>query len=473
MNKSSQIKVRVAPSPTGAFHVGNAQSALFNWLFARKNGGEFYLRIEDTDVERSTKESERGIMEALAWLDLNPDPLKAELRLGIRDGIIHQSQRKSRYHGELERLISSGKAFWCNHTKEELEAEKKRQESQKEPPRHLCNHKHRHHKTVFPATSPENKDWIIRLNVEHESDRKIIFNDVIRGPIEFEARLLGDISIARSLDSPLYNFAVVVDDSDMEISYVIRGEDHISNTPKQILIYEALELSIPMFAHLPLILGPDKSKLSKRHGGTSTADYQKDYLPAALLNFLGGLSYTFSKEIISKEEMVQEFDLAKVHKSGAVFDIKKLNWLNSQYVKMLTPDELRTATGISQIPDAAVPLITERLEKLSEAGEYGYLWEEPEYDVSLLLWKTSSFESVKKALDEVKVIVAGYDFKNGKEKFRKALDSLGEKTGDRGLVYWPLRVALSGKQKSPDPVDIAFVIGKEKTLERIDTALKK
>src|SRR3989344_5750033 len=341
MDKNN-IKVRVAPSPTGAFHVGNAQSALYNWLFARKNGGEFYLRIEDTDVERSTKESERGIMEALAWLDLNPDPLKAELRLGIRDGIIHQSQRKSRYHGELERLISSGKAFWCNHTKEELEAEKKRQESQKEPPRHLCNHKHRHHKTVFPATSPENKDWIIRLNVEHESDRKII----------------------------------------------------------------------------------------------------------------------------SKEEMVQEFDLAKVHKSGAVFDIKKLNWLNSQYVKMLTPDELRTATGISQIPDAAVPLITERLEKLSEAGEYGYLWEEPEYDVSLLLWKTSSFESVKKALDEVKVIVAGYDFKNGKEKFRKALDSLGEKTGDRGLVYWPLRVALSGKQKSPDPVNIAFLIEKKKPLEK-------
>ena len=167
------------------------------------------------------------------------------------------------------------------------------------------------------------------------------------------------------------------------------------------------------------------------------------------------------------------FDLAKVHKSGAVFDIKKLNWLNSQYVKMLTPDELRAATKISEIPDAAVALITERLEKLSEAGEYDYLWREPEYDKSLLIWKDSSVDAVLKSLKETKELIESFNYEDGKERFRKVLDSLSEKTGDRGLVYWPLRVALSGKQKSPDPVDIAFVIGKEKTLERIDCALRK
>ena len=281
---------------------------------------------------------------------------------------------------------------------------------------------------------------------------------------------MGDFSIAKSLDEPLYNLAVVVDDTDMEITHVIRGEDHISNTPKQILIYEALGKTLPQFAHLPLILATDRSKLSKRHGAVAVVDYKQDYLPEAVINFLGSMSFTFSKEILTKEEMVGEFELFKVHKSGAVFDLKKLNWLNSQYIKTLSPEEFRKASGIPEIPDAAVPLITERLEKLSDAQNFDYFWKEPEYDKKLLVWKNSSVEDVKNSLEESRKIIEKTE---NNETTRLALDELGKKIGNRGLVYWPLRVALTGKEKSPDPVDVFSVLGRERSLKRIETAIKK
>ena len=455
-----KIKVRVAPSPTGFLHIGNAQSALYNWLFARKNNGNFYLRIEDTDKERSTKEYEHSILYALEWLGLNWD-----------GEVVRQSQRGIKYRKALEQLITEGKAFWCNHTKEELEEEKKEQEAKKESLRHICSH--RNNKVHYPTSiSQRINDWVLRLAVNQKVERIVMFNDVIRGSIEFDARLLGDFSIARSLDNALYNFAVVVDDADMEITYVIRGEDHISNTPKQILIYEALGKTPPQFAHLPLILASDRSKLSKRHGGTAVADYKKDYLPEAIVNFLGGLSYTFSKDILTKEEMVEEFDLSKVHKSGAVFDVKKLNWLNSQYIKKLSPEEFKKVSGMPEIPDAAVSLITERLEKLSDTQNFDYFWKEPEYDPKLLFWKNSSPEDVKKSLEAVSKILWKSDF-HKQDLLRESLDELGKKLGNRGLAYWPLRVALTGKEKSPDPVDIAYVLGKEKTLRRVEIAIEK
>ncbi|MBI2064906.1 MAG: glutamate--tRNA ligase [Candidatus Yanofskybacteria bacterium] len=456
-------RVRIAPSPTGAFHVGNAQSALFNWLFARKNGGKFYVRIEDTDKERSNKESEENIIKALEWLDLKPD---AEF--------IRQSDNLPKHRKLLQDLLDSGKAFYCYHTPQELEAEQKDQELKKEAPRHICVHKKNQKKEV---------GGIIRLAVDSESDRVILFDDQIRGKIEFKASLLGDFSIARAVDDPLYNFAVVADDSDMEITHVIRGEDHISNTPKQILIYEALGLPIPLFAHLPLLLGSDRSKLSKRHGGTATLEYQQDYLPEALINFLGSLSYGFSKEIISKEDMIEEFDLAKVHKSGAAFDVKKLNWINSQYIKQLPAAEFKNLTGLS-VSDEAVLLITERLEKLSDVQNFDYFWKEPIYEKGLLKWppfakasegekKVATLEKSIETLTEVGKIIEKFDFKDNKDMLRKLLDDFSSKIGNRGLVYWPLRVALSGKEKSPDPVDIAFVLGKEKVKVRIDNAIKK
>lgn len=447
------VKVRIAPSPTGFMHIGTAQSALYNWLFARKNNGQFLLRIEDTDKERSTKEYVDIILNSLEWLDLKRDA----------EPVI-QSKNLPRHREMLEKLLTEDKAFYCHHTKEEMEGERKEQEAQKQAPLHVCSHK----------GGPRGKETggIIRLAVNGNSERIISFQDQIRGEVKFKESLLGDFSIARAIDDPLYHFAVVVDDIDMEITHVLRGEDHISNTPKQLLIYEALGKNPPLFAHLPLILAPDKSKLSKRNGAVSVIDYKKDYLPEALVNFLGTLSYTFSKEIISKEEMVKEFELGSVHKSGAVFDIKKLNWINSQYIKHLNTETFKQLTNLAELSDEAVPLITERLEKLSDVQNFEYLWKEPQYDKELLKWKKSDLERSVGTLAEVGQIIESFDFKD-RDELRKILDDFSNKIGDRGLAYWPLRVALTGKEKSPDPVDVAFAIGKEKTLKRIENATKK
>ncbi len=449
-----KVKVRIAPSPTGFLHIGTAQSALYNWLFAKKNGGEFNLRIEDTDKERSTKEYEQSILNALEWLGLKWD-----------GEVVRQSECAAKHREMLEQLLSEGKAFYCHHTQDELEVERNAQEGEKAPPRHVCNHKDSEKSTMSGG--------IIRLAVSRDAEAVVSFEDNIRGHIEFKTSLLGDFSIAKSLDEPLYNFAVVIDDADMEITHVIRGEDHISNTPKQILIYEALGFSVPQFAHLPLILAPDRSKLSKRHGATAVVDYEKDYLPEAIINFLGSMSFTFSKEILTKKEMAGEFELSKVHKSGAVFDVKKLNWLNSQYIKKLLPVEFKKVSGMPEIPDSAVPLITERLEKLSDTVNFDYLWKEPEYDKELLKWKKSTLEKSIETLTEVKKIIEEFDFKKEKEDLRKVLDEFSVKVGDSGLVYWPLRVALSGKDKSPDPVELLFVLGKEESLGRIEISIKK
>ena len=446
---SSNIRVRIAPSPTGFLHIGTGQSALYNWLFARKMGGEFFLRIEDTDRERSTKEYEESILGALCWLGLD-----------WGGEVVRQSERTQLYRTALEKLLSEGKAFYCHHSQEELEAERQRQEFQKQPPRHECNHK----------DLPLGKEGggIIRLNVGN-STQVVSFEDQIKGHIEFKANLLGDLSIARTVNDPLYNFAAVVDDAEMEISHVIRGEDHISNTPKQILVYEALGKTPPLFAHLPLILAPDRTKLSKRHGAMAVVDYKKDYLPEAIVNFLGGLGYTFSKDILSREEMIAEFDLSKIHKSGAIFDTKKLNWINCQYIKHLSPEEFRTVSGIKEISDSAVPLATERLEKLSDAQEFSYLWQEPIYEKELLRWKDSSFEDVTKSLGESLVVIEKLKTITD-ESLRNELETLSVDIG-KGLVFWPLRVALSGKEKSPDPVQLAVVLGKNEVVKRLKKAV--
>jgi glutamyl-tRNA synthetase len=449
MVNPSEIRVRIAPSPTGFLHIGTGQSALYNWLFAKKMGGKFYLRIEDTDRERSTKEYEQSILEALKWLGLDWE-----------GEVIRQSERAQLYRVALEKLLSEGKAFYCHHSQEELEAERQRQEFEKQPPRHECNHQN----------LPLGKEGggIIRLKVG-DSARVISFDDQIKGPIEFRAGLLGDFSIARTVSEPLYNFAAVIDDADMKISHVIRGEDHISNTPKQILVYEALGLPIPLFAHLPLILGSDRSKLSKRHGAMALIDYKKDYLPAAIVNFLGGLGYTFSKDVLLREEMITEFELSKIHKSGAIFDTKKLNWINCQYIKHLAPEEFRIVSGIQKISDSAVSLVTERLEKLSDAQGFSYLWSEPEYDKELLKWKDSPLGNVLKSLEVSLETIEKLEITD--ESLRSSLDDLSQKNGNKGLVYWPLRVALSGKEKSPDPVQLAVVLGKEEVVRRVQKAI--
>jgi glutamyl-tRNA synthetase len=444
------VKVRIAPSPTGFLHVGLARTALFNWLFARNHGGQFILRIEDTDLERSEKKYEQDIIQGLSWLGLEWDNKE----------IHRQTERSDIYEKYINQLLENGKAFWCHHTKEELEEEARKQTADKKAPRHVCGHK---------GIRKSEKGGLIRLAVDENSTRKIVFNDLVRGPIEFQENLLGDFSLAKDVRSPLYNFAVVVDDIDMRISHVIRGEDHISNTPKQILIYEALAADLPRFGHLPLILGPDRSKLSKRNGTVSINEYKKDYLPQTLVNFLGLLGYTYTSEIISLGEMTKEFDIAKVHKSGAIFDVKKLNWLNSQYVKKMPLKDFSRLAGLENLNEQALKIITERLEKLSDAGEFSYLWQEPQYDAELLHWKNETPDKSRSSLLESKLIFESSEMEE--PVLKTALDKLGQRLDNRGLAYWPLRVALSGREKSPDPVPIALAIGRQKTLERIDSAI--
>lgn len=411
-------------------HVGTAQSALFNYLFARHHGGEFYLRIEDTDRERSKKEYEAIILDSLQWLGLDWDNTE----------VMRQSERTAVYRDALQELLDSGKAFWREYTNDE--------------------------KLAMEKEGRTARDRVIVLKDDGDPERAITFDDMIRGPVTVLAKHVGQLVIAKSLDEPLYHFAVVIDDIDMAITHVIRGEDHISNTPKQLLIYEALGASVPRFAHLPLLLGADRSKLSKRNGDTSMTHYQQDYLPEALINFLGSLSYTFDPEMLTRDEMVAQFDLAKVHKSGAVFDIKKLNWFNSQYIRLLSPVQFKALISMPDLPDTAVPVMTERLERLTDIAQFSYLWQTPEYEGTLLPWKETSTGETCRALQAV----AELDMIT-----QETIDALvvEQFSGQKGSVYWPLRVALSGQKNSAGPLDIARVIGPEETKYRIAIALQK
>lgn len=447
-----KVRVRFAPSPTGNLHVGGARTALFNWLFTHHYGGEFILRIEDTDLERSKDEYEDNILDGLRWLGITWDNKQ----------LYRQTERIPLYRKYLDGLLSAGLAFWCHHSIDELEAERKEQEKRKEHPRHICSDK-----GTERAKQP---GGLIRLAVDAYSKRNIVFNDLVRGKVVWQEGYIGDLSLAKDLDTPLYNFAVVVDDVDMGITHVIRGEEHISNTPKQILIYEALGVKMPQFAHLPLILNPDKTKLSKRTGSTSVTDYRKDYLPEALVNFLGFLGYTFDREILSIDDMAKQFDIAKMHLSGAVFNVEKLNWLNAQYVKRLSPKEFKHLAHAPDLPDAAVPLITERLERLSDVEQFDFFWKTPEYEAGLLLWKKASTTTTKLSLERIHDMLEQLDFSDA-NLLRERLDALSSK--DRGAIYWPLRAALSGEKASPDPIDIALSIGKDETLDRISLAIKK
>lgn len=449
--KNSKIKTRVrfAPSPTGLFHLGTARTALFNYLFAKRNKGKFILRIEDTDKERSKKEYEEDILAGLDWLGLKYD-----------EGPFYQSRQN--YEKYIRKLLDSGRAFWCEHTKEELEEERKKQIEKKEAPRHLCNR--------------QGKKGIIRFHCEG----KVKFRDLIRGELEFDGGLLGDISIARDEKTPLFLLASVIDDAAMNITHVIRGEDHIPNTPKQILLNQALGFNIPQYAHLPLILGPDKSKLSKRHGAVSLKEYREQgYLPEALINFMALLGWNpgTEKEIFSLEELAKNFSLERVHQGGAIFDLKKFDWLNGQYIRKMDLDELTQKclpyleTKDADYAKKIVALEQERLKKISEIGESTkFFFEEPNYQPELLVWKKMTLQEVKANLELLlgKLSKIG-DFET--KSLERTIMPLTEKQGV-GELLWPLRAALSGQKASPGPFEIATVLGKEETLKRVKKAIK-
>ena len=472
--KSKEIRVRIAPSPTGFLHVGTARAALFNYLFAKHESGKFILRIEDTDLERSSPKFEKDIIESLKWLGIAWD-----------EGPSRQSDRIEIYTKYLKTLLKENKAYYCFCSEEELEAVRQDQLSRGLAPRY--NGKCRSlTETEIKKRLTEGESAIIRFKTHGE---KVSFNDLIRGKIEFDTSLIGDFTIAKDLTTPLYNFAVVVDDFEMKISHIIRGEDHIPNTPKQILIQQALGLPQPQYAHLPLILGPDRSKLSKRHAAVSVANYREEgYLPEALINFMVFLGWNpgTDQEIYSLTALSQEFTLEKVQKSGAVFNLKRLDYLNGFYIRQKPLDELTElcrpylpaspAGGPKAEKDflkKVVGLHQERLKKLSEITELAdfYFQDKLNYDKELLRWKDADDQKMAESLDNLDNLLSEISERNwAKENLEKVLMARAEKIKDRGYLLWPLRVALAGKKASAGPIEIAAILGKEKTLTRLKEA---
>jgi len=455
---ANKIRTRFAPSPTGNLHIGSARTALFNYLFARQNKGKMILRIEDTDLERSKKEYENDILNNLKLLGLD------------WDDFYRQTERLELYKKYLQRLLDEGRAYYCFCSKEELEEMRQEQMSKGEAPRYngKCSNISRAEteKKIKAGEKP-----VIRFRIPV---KKVKFKDLIRGEIEFDSALLGDIVIAKDVNTPLYNFAVVVDDFEMKITHIIRGEDHLPNTPKQILIQEALALPTPTYAHLPLILGPDRSKMSKRHGAAAVKEYlDQGYLTEAIINFLAllGWSSGTDKEIFSLKELVKQFSIEKIQKSGAIFNIQKLDYLNGVYIRQMPVKRLTELCKkyVPEINEQIISLFQERLKKLSEIGELSdfFFKDKLFFDKSLLKWKGMSDQDITSSLAKSIEVISGIK-KWNKENIEAAL--LKEAGQERGRLLWPLRVALSGKKASPPPFDIAEILGKEKTLKRLEYA---
>jgi glutamyl-tRNA synthetase len=470
-----KIRLRFPPSPTGPVHIGTVRTMLFNYLFARKHKGEIVLRIEDTDKERSKQEWVDNIIEELTWLkitwDEGPD-------IGGTFGPYKQSQRIDIYKTYLQQLLDDKKAYYCNCSPQDLEAKRQDQLSRGQAPKYdgTCRDKH-------------NTSGTIRFNV---AEKKVHFEDLIRGRVEFDMALMGDIVIAKDLETPLYHFAVVVDDYEMQISHVIRGEDHISNTPRQILLQEALGFYRPIYAHIPLLLNPDKSKMSKRAGDVAVSDYHnKGYLPEALINFMVLLGWNpgTEKEIFTLTELEKEFSLEKVQKAGAVFNIQRLDFINSYYIRQKTNNALaklclpylNIADPNMKMVEKVIEVSKPRMKTLSDISELaGFFFQETiTYDKHLLPWQTMSEREVIAALEAAKKVLTGakkFDRKHLEELLVREAELFNLEKNyplkNKGFMLWPLRVALSGSKASPSPFEIAEILGREKTLQRIDQAIQ-
>lgn len=473
---AGEVRVRLAPSPTGPLHLGTARTGLFNWLFARQNGGKFLLRIEDTDKERSEKKYEEGIIEGLSWLGINWDEGPGNGNAIGDYGPYRQSERIQIYKKYLERLLDEKKAYFCYCTKDELEAQRQAMIAEGLPPKY-----NGHCRNLGSANGRDPQ--VIRFLTPETS---VNFQDMIRGKVVFDAGLLGDIVIAKDLETPLYNFAAVVDDYEMKISHVIRGEDHLSNTPKQILLQSSLGFEIPQYGHLPLILDSNRAKLSKRYAETSLLSYRdKGYLPQAMVNFLALLGWhpSDNKEVFTSSELIEVFKIERVQKAGAIFDHDKLDWLNSEHIKLLETKNLALrikpqilAKGFDFDLDFVSKILETEKTRMKTLNDFldfsGFFFELKDYEVKLLKWSDMALPDVKIILEKVyenlKEVRGGFDFGSIKE----ILQNLAAEFG-KGQVFWPIRVALSGKSVSPDPILIASILGKEETLRRIKLAIEK
>ncbi len=475
------VRTRFAPSPTGYLHIGGARTALYNWIFARQNNGKFVLRIEDTDAERSTEESIEAILESMKWLNLDWD--EGPEKDGDY-GPYFQSKRLDIYNKYLDKLIEEGKAYRCFCTPEEL-AEKK-EKARKEKKQYKYDGKCRNlSKEEINKNLKENKPFVIRLKVPQNEE--IIFNDIVRGEIKVNTSIYDDFIIRRSDGYPVYNFAVVIDDALMKINYVIRGDDHISNTPKQILIYKALDFKVPDFAHLSMILGEDKTRLSKRHGATSIQQFKEEgYLPEALINYLArlGWGYDDSQEIFSIEELIEKFQLEKVSKNPAVFNYKKLIWINGYYIQQLSIEErvdkvipflkkenLINDEYIKNNRDyikKIVELIGERLKLLKDIITYSdyFFLETVQIDEKAYEKLLKKIEYPEISLKIAKKLESLDDW--CEEKLTELLENLVTNLNiKRRDFYQLIRIALTGRLVSPDLLGIMILLGKDKVIFRL------
>lgn len=482
--KNIPIRVRFAPSPTGPLHIGGARTTLYNYLFAKQHKGSFILRIEDTDKERSDQKWTQEIIDELHWLgiewDEGPD-------IGGAFGPYKQSQRLENYQTYLKKLFTDKKAYFCFCLPEELEAKRQDQITRGVAPKYdgTC-------RNLSEATIEENvknnKPSVIRFVVEN---KKVKFTDLIRGTVEFDMSLLGDIVIAKNMDTPLFHFAVVVDDYMMQISHVIRGEEHLSNTSRQILLQEALGFTHPTYAHIPLFLNPDKSKMSKRQGDVALSDYHKNgYLPDALINFMVLLGWNpgTEREIFSLPELIKEFSLEKVQKAGAVFNIQRLDFINGLYIREKSDKKLaelclpylhQENVDIRML-EKIVGIYKPRIKKLSDIQNLAdfFFIEKLSLDKNMLQWQKMGERDIKEALTAAHSALSKettWDIQSLEKILMQEAELFNLKKNyplkNRGYMLWPLRVALSGKEASASPFEIADILGKEKTLQRIQDAI--
>jgi glutamyl-tRNA synthetase len=484
-SQNGEIKVRIAPSPTGDWHLGNARTALFNWLFARNKRGKFYLRVEDTDRARYVEGSIERLLHLLTWLGMEPDSLP--------DGEVYltQSHNVPRYREIAEQLVQAGKAYYCFATSEELEAMRAEQQAAHRPPHY--DNRWEYRDLAFEeaeAKIVEGQSYVIRQKMPQEG--KTTFHDIIHGEIEVENRLLDDHVLLKADGFPTYHLAHVVDDHDMGITHVIRGDEWLSSAPRHVQLYRALEWHIPQLAHLPVILGTDKGKLSKRHGAKPVFTYEEDgYLPEGLLNYLALLGWASGsdQEFYTPNELVQVFSLEKVHSSPAIFDPERLNWFNAQHIRKLTVSDLRDRLLAywdkrepkwadrykkdSEKFDAIISELQDRLITLKEFSELAdFFYEAPhDYLPSLLSAKGQSPEETLQALQ------ASYDFLSSssdwsREALETGLRQLAESRSLKaGAILWPIRVALTGLPASPGSFEVLALLGKDESLNRLTHAL--
>ncbi|MDI3530625.1 MAG: glutamyl-tRNA synthetase [Candidatus Atribacteria bacterium] len=483
---SDTVRVRFAPSPTGFLHLGGARTALFNWLFARKYGGVFILRIEDTDVARSTEESVEVILEGLRWLGLNWDEGP---EVGGDYGPYFQSQRLHFYREYAQKLLDAGLAYHCFCTPEELEERRQKTIASGRSWRYdrLCLSLTESKKKALLA---EGRKPVLRFFIP---EGKTTFLDLLRGEVEFENQELDDFVILKSDGMPTYNFACVVDDALMKITHVIRGDDHISNTPRQVLLYKALGFPLPSFAHIPMILGKDKTRLSKRHGSPSVTYYRdKGYLPDALFNYLARLSWASGeeeKEIFTREEIIEGFSIERVTKHAAVFDLDKLNWMNGLYIREASLDylleiflEIAPKNGLSGVDFAdeafreyckkVLGIMRERIKYLAQLIEEAiyFFKEDYPYDeeaVEKVLKEAGARERLEVCLKRFKELDT-FTASELEEVVRSTASELGVKAAK--LIH-PLRVAVSGKRVGPGLFELLEVLGKERVISRIERTL--